>query len=83
MVSFWSLPEKATVTKVMAVEFETTVDGSEIWRLHQLRLVVCPIIDTVSLTSQVGCLGFLNHQQTMMPITSHEGLKLNEVIFPK
>ena len=38
-----------------------TVDGSEI--LHQLRLVVYPIIYGVLAPSQVVIAGFLNHQQ--------------------
>ena len=38
---------------------DRTVDGSEI--LHQLRLVVYPIIDKVSYIP--GGAGFLNHQQ--------------------
>ena len=41
----------------------TTVDGSEIRRENQLRVVVYPIIYEVLAPSQVVNAGFLNHQQ--------------------
>ena len=43
-----------------------TVDGSEI--LHQLRWVVYLPLFSGFYTSQVGCLGFLNHQPYHLPL---------------
>ena len=46
------------------VDPATTVDGSEIWRENQLRLVVkIPLFTMGFSTIQGGCLGFLNHQK--------------------